>query len=273
MLEALENIRVHGPLEDVATYGVLPGREHHPKDAPYEVFCAFGSTSMANRKFVVRRLGDPDIVEFIVAEPFVPNPRHEEPVAGLRAWRDWLRGRVAAWVTSAEAPTPWPATCAWPVETSTVDLEPIETTHHQIYQLRFLSGLTWDALAEVFCVSRRSLHFWAGGSTMTRLNAQKLAQLLQIVRQADRGTAQQNRDLWLAPGPDGRRPVDLAAVGAWSELAARVGKGPGRPTRPPTTNVLPPTPPAPWDLASALHGKVHQDLGPARVVKAIRREK
>src|SRR4051812_580671 len=39
-----------------------------------------------------------------------------------------------------------------------------------IAELRRLTGFTWDQLARLFHVSRRSLHFWASGKIMTPAN-------------------------------------------------------------------------------------------------------
>ena len=60
------------------------------------------------------------------------------------------------------------------------------------------SGLTWDQIAKVFCVSRRSVHSWANGA---RMNAANIELLMQFVRLLD---------CIKEPSPDGRRAALLA---------------------------------------------------------------
>ena len=56
-----------------------------------------------------------------------------------------------------------------------------------IGELRRLSGLTWDQLARLLGVSRRSVHFWASGKPMAQSNEEHLRRLLAVVRKVDRG--------------------------------------------------------------------------------------
>jgi len=44
-------------------------------------------------------------------------------------------------------------------------------------------------------VSRRSLHLWASGKAMASTNEEKLARVLAVVRQLDRGTAARESQL------------------------------------------------------------------------------
>ena len=47
-----------------------------------------------------------------------------------------------------------------------VSVSSIAPSGAAIGELRRLSGLTWDQLARLFNLSRRSLHFWASGKPM-----------------------------------------------------------------------------------------------------------
>ena len=49
-----------------------------------------------------------------------------------------------------------------------------EATQKALGELRRLSGLTWEQLAKLFNVSRRSLHFWASGQPLSRFNEEVL---------------------------------------------------------------------------------------------------
>jgi DNA-binding transcriptional regulator YiaG len=47
---------------------------------------------------------------------------------------------------------------------------PGRSTQQAVNELRKLSGLTWEQLATLFNVSRRSVHFWASGQSLTSAN-------------------------------------------------------------------------------------------------------
>ena len=82
-----------------------------------------------------------------------------------------------------------------------------------IGELRRLSGLTWDQLARLFGVSRRSVHFWASGKPMAPSNEEHLRRLLAVVRKVDRGSARANRAILLGADEDGISLFDLLAAG------------------------------------------------------------
>jgi transcriptional regulator with XRE-family HTH domain len=69
--------------------------------------------------------------------------------------------------------------------------------------LRDVSGLTWDQLAKLFGVSRRSVHHWANGSRMTGAHAQLLSELTRLVRDLRASGPDETRSRLLEPGPDG----------------------------------------------------------------------
>jgi DNA-binding transcriptional regulator YiaG len=61
-------------------------------------------------------------------------------------------------------------------------VELVRDTPYEIGELRRLTGMTWDALARVFGVSRRAVHLWANGGRMKDANARQLLGLLAQVR-------------------------------------------------------------------------------------------
>ena len=73
-----------------------------------------------------------------------------------------------------------------------------------IQTIRRLSGLTWDELAQLMHVTRRSLFNWASGSRVNAVNAQKLAKLAEFVGREHQGDAEKTRARLLAPQADGR---------------------------------------------------------------------
>jgi hypothetical protein len=65
------------------------------------------------------------------------------------------------------------------------------------------SGLTWDQLARLFGVSRRSVHAWATGARLNAYHQELLTELTQLIIQIDTGDPHRNRDQLLAPRPEG----------------------------------------------------------------------
>jgi DNA-binding transcriptional regulator YiaG len=142
-----------------------------------------------------------------------------------------------------------------------------------INELRRLSGLTWDQLARLFSVSRRSLHFWASGKPMTPSNEEHLQRLLAVVRKVDRGSASANRTMLLRGREDGSIPVDLLAAGDYDRVFSLLGPGEVRRATPPKLSdearaARAPRPPD--ELVRALQDRVHRDGGRARAARSVR---
>lgn len=143
-----------------------------------------------------------------------------------------------------------------------------------ISELRRFSGLTWDQLARLFNVSRRSLHFWASGKTMTPANEEHLQRLLAVVRKVDRGSATENRIALLAVLDDGSIPFDLLANGEYDRVVELIGLG----HAPPRVTGLKisaeakaarmPLPPE--QLVGTLEDRPHRELGIVRAAKSVR---
>jgi transcriptional regulator with XRE-family HTH domain len=92
---------------------------------------------------------------------------------------------------------------------------PNSSTANAVALLRDRSGLSWEQLARLFGVSRRSLHKWAAGGTLNSRNAERLAELSAVVGAVPGGPAEV-RAFLLAPGTDGRTPFQrlIEAVSA-----------------------------------------------------------
>jgi DNA-binding transcriptional regulator YiaG len=142
-----------------------------------------------------------------------------------------------------------------------------------IGELRRLSGLTWDQLARLFNVSRRSLHFWASGKSMTSSNEEHLQRLLGVVRKVDRGSASANRAMLLGVLEDGNLPVDLLAAGDYERVLTLFARSEGRRGLPPKFSEVARTvrlPQSPEELVGALQDRIHRDGGIARAAKSVR---
>jgi len=141
-----------------------------------------------------------------------------------------------------------------------------------IGELRRLSGLTWDQLAHICNVSRRSLHFWASGKPMAPSNEEHLQRLLSVVRKIDRGSASANRAALLGVREDGSLPVDLLAAGDYARVVSLLGPGETRRAVVPKLSkearaALAPRPPE--ELVGALQDRIHPTSGRLRAAKAI----
>lgn len=142
-----------------------------------------------------------------------------------------------------------------------------------IGELRQLSGLTWDQLARLFNVSRRSLHFWASGKAMSPSNEEHLQRLLAVVRRIDRGSASANRAALLSVREDGDVPFDLLAAEKYERVLSLLGPGAGRRMSPPKPSDEARSarmPQAPEQLVGALQDRIHREGGTARVAKSVR---
>ena len=143
-----------------------------------------------------------------------------------------------------------------------------------IAELRSLCGLTWEQLARLFNVSRRSLHFWASGKPATPANEERLQRLVAVMRKIDRGSGAATRAVLVTPLRDGRLPVDLLAEGRFDEVATLVGPGT------PTPHIRRPRiseearrarmPRPPGALVDALQDPVHIETGAVRPAKSVR---
>ena len=100
-----------------------------------------------------------------------------------------------------------------------------EVTQKAINKLRRLSGLTWDQLATLFNVSRRSLHFWASGQPLSSFNEGQLNLLLHVIQYIDRGSASLNRSLLLQRNDDGSSFLDLLIAGKYEVVKENLGFG------------------------------------------------
>ena len=148
-----------------------------------------------------------------------------------------------------------------------------EATRQAVSELRRISGLTWEQLAGLLGVSRRSVHFWASGKPLNATNHQRLMRVLDVVRGADRGTARSTRAA-LLDARKGTTAFELLADQRFREARAALGRG--------RTRLVPvltqlsaaaqtarkPLPPD--ELYDAKSDRVHQESGRARAARTAR---
>ena len=168
--------------------------------------------------------------------------------------------------SSALAPSHVPGAAVSRVEERTSAGAPLvrASAGSAIGELRRLSGLTWERLAELFGTSRRSLHLWASGKPMKDENRRRLDLLLELVRTIDRGTAAANRIALLEDRDGEGAPFDLLVRGDHERPLALLGVGKGRRPVGPSVSARAmaeraPRPPA--ELVDALQDRVHPASG------------
>ena len=72
-----------------------------------------------------------------------------------------------------------------------------------VRSLRQRSGFTWDELAYIFDVSRRTLYNWSTGGQVSASHAQAIASVVNVIHQNDTGNPKLTRSKLLAPTEDG----------------------------------------------------------------------
>lgn len=133
-----------------------------------------------------------------------------------------------------------------------------ESTDAAVLEIRRLSGLTWDELADLFDVSRRSVHHWASGKPVNAEHEQALRGVLKALRHLDRGDPAATRALLLTSDRGGRSLLDLLKAGAYEEAVAGVAPGAPapRPLRPLSAEAIEARRlPHPVDLLQAEHDR------------------
>lgn len=137
-----------------------------------------------------------------------------------------------------------------------------------IAELRRIGSLTFEEIARLCGVSRRTVHFWASGRPLDPAHRAIVEKVIESIRFLDRGASDANRTILQVTRADGRSVLDLLALHDYAAARALGGKGSTRAR----TNLVPipaeilasRRPPHPADLLNARHETVHRDLGKSR---------
>lgn len=76
-------------------------------------------------------------------------------------------------------------------------------TRDSVRELRQRSGLTWDELARLFGVSRRTAHAWANGSRLNQAHAERLTRIVRAMDAFVADSPETTRSRLLAPDEGG----------------------------------------------------------------------
>ena len=154
---------------------------------------------------------------------------------------------------------------------------PVRLPQQAVNELRKLSGLTWEQLACLFDVSRRSVHFWASGQPLAVAHEEKLNRILDAVQYISLGSASLNRSLLMGLDKDGRSYLELLAAGEYMEVKRLLGVGNAH-TKPQLAPLAPAAaaariPANPADLVDALQDPIHREVGKSKLAKSVRSRK
>ena len=79
---------------------------------------------------------------------------------------------------------------------------PSDSTGEAVMEIRRRSGLTWEELGNLFDVSRRSVHHWASGKSVSARSEQTIRRILAAIRRLDQGSQTATRARLLAVNGD-----------------------------------------------------------------------
>jgi len=139
-------------------------------------------------------------------------------------------------------------------------------------ELRRLTGLTWEKIADLFGVSRRAVHFWASGKPMDAPHQEHLQRSLGCIKVVDRGNAPANREALFAANTVGVAPFDLLESRKYQEFVASMGYSASqshtllKPTR--VSNDRRPLPTQ--TLISAREEPAHREVGAPRRARVVK---
>jgi DNA-binding transcriptional regulator YiaG len=150
---------------------------------------------------------------------------------------------------------------------------PVRLSQQAVNELRKLSGLTWEQLAHLFDVSRRSVHFWASGQPLAVAHEEKLNRILDAVQYISLGSASLNRSLLMGLGKDGRSYLELLAAGEYAQVKRLLGVGTAHPKPQLAPLAAARIPANPADLVDALQDPIHREVGKSRLAKSVRSRK
>lgn len=147
-----------------------------------------------------------------------------------------------------------------------------ERTPSGVWEVRRLTGLTWEKIADLFGVSRRTIHFWTSGKQMSsekELHMLRLLDALKPISSDDPGSM----SLALLDDASGKPPLLLLAEGNYEEAARLAAESIRRHAdliRTSTTATGDVYRPPPESLMGTMNDQVHRDIGTGRPGRTVR---
>jgi transcriptional regulator with XRE-family HTH domain len=94
------------------------------------------------------------------------------------------------------------------------------TVQEALEQVKRLAGLTWEQVARLLGVHRRSVHNWLRGSPLASEHEERLYEVLDAVKLAAEGRSAHETRAWIRDRSRGSSVVDLLMVGHFPEARA-----------------------------------------------------
>ena len=115
-----------------------------------------------------------------------------------------------------------------------------------IHEVRRLTGLTWDEIADLFQVTRRSAHYWANGGALSTEHALQLAAVQKIIKRVRPRPSKELRLVLLARTASGERLLELLRSGNEEPIVRAIDAAPrmSAPEAPHPDTAMP----RPWQL-------------------------
>jgi transcriptional regulator with XRE-family HTH domain len=127
----------------------------------------------------------------------------------------------SATTSTYELPRSFERTVAGPA--GHIEQLPTDSTAEAILEIRRRSGLTWEELGDLFDVSRRSVHHWASGKSVSAKHDQAIRRILAAIRHLDQESQANTRALLLAiNNATGVSTFDLLKEGRFDDAMAGV---------------------------------------------------
>lgn len=98
-----------------------------------------------------------------------------------------------------------------------------------LFEIRRLTGFTWERLADLLDVDRRTLQNWVKGGEVRPANREHLAEVLSILRFADRGSAEDNATALNERSSSGVTPLEAIRHHRYAEARSYLSHGKSRP--------------------------------------------
>lgn len=112
---------------------------------------------------------------------------------------------------------------------ASVEAERVTSSRHQenvLDRIKHASGLTWEQIARLMGVQRRSIHNWLNGSTISADHEERLHALEAVVEVASSERSPHETRAWMRNRSRGASIVDLFEAGMVAEALAAVSRQP-----------------------------------------------
>ncbi len=105
-----------------------------------------------------------------------------------------------------------------------------------LFEIRRLTGFSWESIAGLLSVDRRSVHNWVKGGEIRDKNAIRIADILSTLRFIDRGSVELNVVALTQKNSDGLTALEFLKEGLIEN--ARKAVGPGTPSGRPQVGMV-----------------------------------